>query len=464
MIPVINRAYLVLFVCATLLTISGCTKNEKQNAIEYRFAREQRTAKLQFRATLKPGNVSNISIDSGWGNIEWMAEEGQEVASGDLVLKIDMDNMENRLKRRERNIANQLALFEKIKISKPAEIAQLRKNLKSRELEYEKAVNEQKWLKNKKTPDQIWLLAAELEIARLKNELAQKLFALQKNVTDKGFDSPFSLRSSEIDKISKEIEFDYARRMIKQLKAPPLPEELAQVQFQKTVASGEIWLEENRMQSASISAQIQTKNLEVVLERFRSRYRSTKKSLDDSRQYAPRDGIIVHPVVWGNHKFRAGLQVWSGVTIMQVITGGNYELEALIPEAQARNLVKSASATIVLDSFPKQVLAGEIKTVGKAPKPMRGLDNNSFKFLPVEVSLLASGSFLFGSKADVTVYLQQKEGVFLPRDLLLKRKRENFVLLKTAFGVSETRVEVEDFDSDWVLWKNAPEEGVLAYP
>jgi hypothetical protein len=375
-----------------------------------------------------------------------------------------MEHLERRLQRNEKNVELQLALFEKEKKSNPAEIAQLRKNVKSRKFELEKAFDEEKWLKNKWTPDQIWRKNADLRIARLRSELAQNLFQLQTSVTKKGFDSPFSLRSAEIDKISREIELDYAQRMISQIESPPLPEELAQVEFQKTVASGEIWLEESKMQSASISAQIREKNLEVVLERFRSRYRSSKKSLEDAVQYAPRDGVIVHPVLWGNFKFKPGQRAWSGVSIMQVVSEGDYFLEALIPETKARALFEKASATVVLDSSPDRIFTAEVKTIGKSPKPLRGFNDSSFRFLPVEVSIVASESLLVGTQADVSVQLGSEQGVFVPRDLLIIRDRENFVLLHTSFGVEEVKVDVEDFDSDWVLWKDAPEQGVLAYP
>ncbi|MGM0599628.1 MAG: HlyD family efflux transporter periplasmic adaptor subunit [Candidatus Rifleibacteriota bacterium] len=461
-----NKTRLFAFLLILLATLSGCSEKVDKSSPTYKFKRQTRARELRFRATLKSGNVANISISRGWGEIEWMADEGSVVASGDLVLKINMERLERRAQRYNKNIENQLALFEREKKVNPAEIAQLKKNLKSKKLELEKAINEQKWLKNKKTPDQIWRLEAELKIAKLKKELADKLYELQKKVTDKGFDSPFSLRSSEIDKISREIEYDYARRMIRQLELPPLPEELAQVRFQKEVASGEIWLEQNRLLSASISARIRENNLEVGLERYKSRSRSMTNALEDAVQYASKDGIIVHPVVWGDQKLKPGQRVWAGINILQVITSGDYYLEALVPETNARSLSKNASATIVLDSMPEKKFSGRIKTIGKSPKPVRieGVEADAFKFLPVEVSVIASGTLLFGSRADVIVHLENREGVFIPRDLLIRKERKNYVLLETAFATKQTEVKVEDFDSDWVLWQDAPEQGVLAYP
>lgn len=265
------------------------------------------------------------------------------------------------------------------------------------------------------------------------------------------------MRSSEIDKQSREIELDYAGRMLAQLGKPPLAEELAQIDFQKTVASGEIWLAENRLISASISAEIRKKNLEVVLDRIGRNYREANSTLEEAIQHAPRDGVVFHPVLWGDFRFRPGQQVWPGVSILQVIVSGQYYLEALLPERKVHDLTDKASASIFLDSMPGKIFQGQIKSIGKAPKPIRGLNKSALRFLPVEFSINASESMPFGDKAEVRVRLQEVEGVFLPRDLLEKKSDKNQVMVKTRFGADTVTIEYEDFDQDWVVWKNPPQ-------
>jgi multidrug resistance efflux pump len=460
----INRAFFVLLILNSLF-LTGCSESAGNKGMEYHFVSEKRNKVAVLRATLKPGDITNISLTSGYGIIEWMAEEGTQVASGDVVLKIDMESLDLRVRNREKNIATQLDQLEKLKKVVPAEIAELNKNLNLKRLDYQRAEFEKKWLKIKKDQGEIWKLNADLEMALINHKLADQLYQLKKNITEKGFDSPFSLRTSEIERKSREIELDYAKRMLRQIEQPPLPEELAQVEFQKTVASGEIWLAENQLVSASISSQIRENNLEVVLERFRSSYREQKKSLDEMVQYAPRPGIVVHPVLWGDFKFRVGQNAWPGVGILQVINQGKYYLEARVKESYAGQLVEKASATIVLDSLPGRRFKGEVKSIGKSSKTIRGARNSSFKFIPVEITMPASESLLIGSKAEVFVDLGVKDGVFIPRDLLIEKDKRNFVLLKSTFGVKEIEVELEDFDKDWVLWRNsAVSEGVLLYP
>jgi len=465
-LPMKNRFSLLLIMMLAAF-LFGCGSEEKNGSseVEFRFAPETRQKILKFRATLRPGDVANVSLTYGYGNIAFMADEGQKVASGDLILKIDMKSFEDRVRRSDRNISSQLDLFEKVRSANPAEMKDLQLNLRSRQLEFERAQFDRKWLYNPKTEDEIWKIKADLESAQMGFNLAEKLHELKKNIADKGFESSFNLRSSEIDKKSREIELDYARRMLEQLKQPPLPEELAQIEYQKAVASGEIWLAENRVVSASITARIREKNLEVVLERYRSSYREYKKSLDEAIKYAPRDGIIVHPRLWGDFKFRVGQHAWSGVSIIQVIVDGKYFLDSLLKESQVFGLKEKASATIILDSMPEAVFPGEIKSIGKAPKPMRGARNSGLKFIPVEVAMNASQSLLFGDKAEVAVNLGSQTGVFVPRDFVETVDGKSFLHVKSTFSGQRVEAELEDFDQDWLLWKNPPQErGALLFP
>ncbi|MEW6710816.1 MAG: HlyD family efflux transporter periplasmic adaptor subunit [Candidatus Riflebacteria bacterium] len=458
-----NRIF--AFIAVVILVLSGCTgSSTKTSAIQYRFCSETRNKIVKFRAVLKPGDIANVSLKSGYGPVAWMAEEGSRVASGELVLEINMDDIDLRVKRSEKNIASQLDLFTRVRSANPAEMADLKLNLRTRQLEFERAEFDRKWLFKPKTDGEIWKLQSDMEAAKINFEITSKLHELKKNVTDKGFDSAFSLRSSEIDKKSREIELDYAQRLLKQLQSPPLTEELAQIDFQKTVASGEIWLAENRVVSASISSQIREKSLEVVLERHRSSFREQNQTLEEAKKLAPRDGIVIHPYLWGDFRFRVGQHAWPGVAIVQVIGDGKYYLEALLLENQVNGLKEKASATVVLDSQPAKSWKGEVKTIGKAPKPMRGAKNSGIKFIPVEITLNASESLVFGDKGDVTVDLGSFSGVFLPRDLIKTAGSEKTILLQTTFGSQETAADLEDFDHDWVIWKNPPQsEGVILF-
>ena len=456
----------LLSVCLlAMLSQTGCSTTSQSQRASYHYKSETRQNFVELRATLKPEDISSIGLKNGWGIIETMADEGSVAASGSVVVNIDMENLRNRMRRSESNLASQLDRMSNLEKVSPSEIAALDKALKEKELEYVRAEHEARWLWQRKNEDEIWKIHSDLQIASISFAHADRQYELKKQIAAKGFDSAFSLKTSEIDRRSREIELDYARRIRDKLSEPPLPEDLARVEYQKSVASGEIWLASNQLESASLSAQIKVNNLEVTLERIRASLREETRSMEESELKAPRTGIVIHPVVWGDFKFRPGQQAWSGVTIMQIIGDDGYYLEALANEAEANVIVEKASASVEFDSLPGRKFSAAVKSISKAPRRVRGQQNSAIRFFPVQISLETKEKLLIGGKGTARIILGEKTGVFLPRDLLIVEGEKTSVKVAGRFGESLRSIEVEEFNQDWVLWKNPPDQqGELLFP
>lgn len=460
-----NRTlWFILFLAGALLS-TGCQKSAKSLNPTYDFKWESRLNEVELRATLKSEDISSVSMSNGWGLIDWMGAEGSVVASGDVLVKINMEESLRRKRSLEKRLAGQIDQSSNLNVSGPAEVAELRKTLREKELELQQAIVEEGWLKQKKKPDEIWKIYADVQIASISYQHARNVYELKKGITEKGFDSPFALRISEIDMRSREIELEYADRVKKGLAEPPLLEELARLKYQQAVASSEIWLSQTQLQAASISSQLKSKNFEVVIERINAQIRENNKALDDKELKAPRSGILIHPVVWGDFKFRPGAQAWSGITIVQVIGSDKFYLEAMAAEADANLIVEKASATIEFDARPGKVFAGEVKSMSKSPRASRGQSTSKMRFFPVQISCNLDEKILVGAKAKVTINMGQRSGVFVPREALVKQGEGFALKVRTTFSEALQPVEIEDFNQDWAIWKNAPaSQGVILFP
>lgn len=237
-VPLISFCLLAVM----LFSQTGCSKTAQVQRLSYQYKSEARQSFVDLRTTLKPEDISNIGLKDGWGIIESMTEEGSVAASGAVVVRIDMESLRNNMRRSESNLGSQLDRMRNLDQVSPSEIAALDKALKEKELEYARVEHEALWLWQRKNDDEIWKIHSDLQIASISFSHASHQYDLKKQIAEKGFDSAFSLKTSEIDRRSREIELDYARRIRAKLSEPPLPEDLARVEYQKSVASGEIWL------------------------------------------------------------------------------------------------------------------------------------------------------------------------------------------------------------------------------
>jgi hypothetical protein len=150
---------------------------------------------------------------------------------------------------------------------------------------------------------------------------------------------------------------------------------------------------------------------------------------------------------------------------MQIIGDDGCYLEALANEAEANVIVEKASASVEFDSLPGKVFYGSVKSISKAPRRVRGQQNSAIRFFPVQISLDTKEKLLIGGKGTARIILGERTGVFLPRDLLLVEGEKTSVKVAGRFGESHRDVEIEEFNQDWVLWKNPPDQqGELLFP
>ncbi len=447
-----------------LLLLQGCGRKTSSVSPEFAYKFETRADSIELRATLKTDDFEIISLSRGWGVIDWMADEGLQVASGEVVVRVDMSDEENSLRNNRQHLETQVDNNKSLEVSGPAEQARLEKILKEKQLDLQHYHKEENWLRNSKKPDEIWKIHADFRIASISFDFARQIFELQREVTSKGFDSAFTQRSKEIDLRAREIELSYARRLKEKLNEPPDPDELAKVKYQQMVASGEIWLSQNQLQSVEVRILLQAKNYESTIEKINSLVKNTERTLENRVLKAPRSGTVLHPIFWGDMRFRPGIQAWPGAPIMHVVGDQGLYLEALAHEADSNRIVDNASATIEFDALPGKVFTGVISSIGKSPRKSRE-QNSNMKFFPVKIDCKELTGVKVGSKAKIKVILAGKAGVFIPRDALIQKDAKFFVKTRTTFGESLREAEVEDFDPDWVVWKNAPDKtGTVVLP
>ncbi|NCB37886.1 MAG: hypothetical protein EOM80_03875, partial [Erysipelotrichia bacterium] len=178
-----KRLFGFLIAAGLMLVLTGCQNTSAGKIPDYRFKQEKKLHAIELRATLKSNDISNVTMKSGQGKIDWMAEEGSVVASGDVVLRIDMDDTEKRMREREVTLASELDRMTTIKQSAPADTAVLNKTLNEKQLDLKRATNDDRWLKHPKTDDEIWKIATDLQIASLSFTHAAMVYELKKDIT-----------------------------------------------------------------------------------------------------------------------------------------------------------------------------------------------------------------------------------------------------------------------------------------
>ncbi len=461
-----------LFLCALWLSIlSGCASTSgTAPATEiqpyFDFKAGERKSIVDFVGVLEAASSTPIMLDEGaWGIVKWLQEEGKVVASGDLIVKIDMSESEEGLRYSTTSLRHSRDQAHEHEIKSPLELRKEEVEVGKKKSELEHKINELALLQKGAPWNERARMETDVEKAKIELYHAKKMLEFQRNVSERGFDNPFSLRKQEIELKSKEIEQDYSFRSLEKIRSGPFPEEVAKARFEVEVASGEAWLAANQFLSASVSQGLETKSYEFQVELNSSELRRCEERLKQRVINAPSPGLVIYPLLWGSEKVAPGAEVWQGLTFLKIVGTETFQLDAAVDETVSSLIKPGIPMDVEFDSFPGKICRGKISFVGKSPRRIRGRRGSEFKKFPIQVSVdVGSLPVKLGIKARARGIVGSGTGVFLPREAVQGSEASPTVTIKTLFGSEKRDAVVEPFDADFLLWKNPPaSEGTVLY-
>ncbi|NLI79743.1 MAG: HlyD family efflux transporter periplasmic adaptor subunit [Candidatus Riflebacteria bacterium] len=443
------------------------TTGQATAELPYPYRESTQRSVVSFSGQLAAASSTNLSLRQGaWGLISWMKEEGQPIASGELAAVIDMSQSEDQLIFSVSSLRAARHSLREHALDTPRTLAESQSEVESKARLLAQRRQELAWLRAGPTPDQVWKAVTAVDTAAQAGSFSRQVLEGQRRVTERGFDSPFTLRSRELDARAREVEWSYNRQLLDRLLAGPKPEELAKGAFQVEVAAGEAALARNQLESASASRQVDAKGLEFEIEVRGAELRETNDRLDQRRLLAPTAGLVIHPMMWGE-KFARGREVWEDVPFMKIVATSGFEVDCSVDEPVSALLKTGATATVRLDAFPDRALPGRLTFIGKSPRQQIFRRRSQFKKFPVTVAVdVGSLPVRLGLKARITVVATEATGVFLPRDVVGGTEASPTVRIPGLLGGASPRpVQVVPFDSDLVRWLDPPaSEGTVLYP
>ncbi|MBF0410236.1 MAG: HlyD family efflux transporter periplasmic adaptor subunit [Candidatus Riflebacteria bacterium] len=464
-----QKFFFLLFLLITTLYSAGCNENvaaSLQNNICYHFKTTEKRSVVKFRGYVDSGNAKEISIKpENWGRIAWLIDEGQLVASGQLVVKISMDENEKALESFLWQLKSTKYDLDIHNVKSPGIIQEKQLQLNKKQRELKEKQQQKSWLFAGKKSDEKWRAETDLKIAEIESEAASLNFELHRKVLEKGFDSPFSLRKQEIEKKAKIAGVEFAKRKLESVNSPPFPEEIIKSDYKIQVASGEVWMAANQLESASVSNYITQKGFQYSFDEQNFRYNKKSVLLNERECFAPAAGIVVYPKLWGNKKISPGQEVWGGFVFLKVVATDSFILDCAVDESVSSLIKVGKTARVVFDTRQTETSRATVSFVGKSPKMTFSNSKSDLKKFPVQLKIENSQiPLLIGMKASIEIEVASATGVFIPRDLIETVDEKSMVKFVSGGSVASLSIDTESFDSDFVRWLNPPvSEGELRY-
>ena len=478
--------FLTSFVLAVVIVASGCGTSEK---IDEKDTGVVHRGKLVVWVSAR-GKVlaeSNVTIapPKYWGLkiLKLVAEEGTKVKKGDVLLELDTERLEERLRDVTRDIRSAEGNLESAQAIQRSEKDRLESNVKKADQDLAKAESALKDISELPLAADLRNAAIDRDVARKSSIQAKVRYENMKQLFGKGGVSLQQLEQREMEyrsAMTEEKRTDLTYRLTvagatqEEKREAQIAIELVKVALEQAKRTHDLTLEQQKEN---------VKKSESRLNRQKVDLDRTNRLIEACTMRAPVSGTVFYRELWTGdvrEKINEGMEVhpWNRLMDLPDITLMQVKVE--VEEQDIGRVRINQSARITLDAYRRKEYAGKVTRIDPITKRKGGRDSVAgeseredlgTKVVEVLVTLDSQDSDVrtgLNGRAKIRTQ-EQAEGLLVPSKAVVFTEGRHIVHVVTDDIPVETVVKVgQSSDVDTlilsgvkegdVVWLNPPRE------
>ena len=391
--------------------------------------------------------------------ITWMAEEGSDVTSGTVVVKLDPGEFANQLDTVGEELAQAEAGLAKAEAEGRAAIEGKGKGVQVAEAELRWLEATLATVEAGSAPEEMAKAAARLAELEVDADALEKKLAVTRQMAGRGFAGKREVAQLEEQflKAKAQVEVAALQKQLVDQGSTTSERDLARLD----VADARHRLEVARREAreASEKAALDQRAAEARVRTKREEQTRKRRQLAGYDLTARRDGTVVylrHNEDGKEVPFKTGSFARRGEGVVAIADLSRSRIEGLVSEEVAWRVEVGAPAPFWLPSFPDERYQAEVLRVGRLPRAIP--DGEGEQGFDAELRVTKSSARLQpGQRVRFAIELDRVEGaVLVPLTAVLSEEGENLVVLEDG---TRRRVEVGPRDTTHVAVVSGLEEG-----
>ena len=407
--------------------------------------------------------------------IVWIIEENARVKKGDVLVRLDATDLENRIRDAEIELENLKKEYEIAVETQKLEDSTQEANMKAAEDRVTKAYDARQKYRRFERRQKRDSLDLSISNAESKLEDAQDTYrnykANPETDTDedkqKEYKKKLATAQSNISSAENELEnAESSRRLWKMYDNPSTLKAL-----DNEVAQAELNMLKVRV--AIESSRARTKR---NLDNYDRRIRRVNENLEQNRRfltqmtiYAPADGIVIYgnpDRPHSNPDIKPGMEVWRGMILMTIPEMSDMVVNLDLPEQYRSKVSVNDKVTIKPDSINNVSFEGRIDSIPTLPVNIIFWDSTSPKVYKSRIRFNEQSPLLVnGMSVQVQVETQTiKDTLFVPVEAIFEDKERFYVYVRTENGGSrEADVKIGESNDRFAQITSGLNEGDVIY-
>ena len=227
-----------------------------------------------------------------------------------------------------------------------------------------------------------------------------------------------------------------------------------QVQERLAIAKAEVALAEKSLELAKARYVEDRKQASAEIDRARSALKNANVLLSYATITAPIDGVIASVSTEEGETVAAGMQAPTFVTIIDL---KRLQVDAYVDEVDIGKVTVGQHAVFTVDAFPATEFEGKVSAI----YPKAVIQDNVVNYdVVIDIETPYHGRLRPEMTANVTIFLEQREGVLaVPAKAVQRERGRNVVYVQTDGGAEPREIKVGWRDGQWIEVASGLQEG-----
>ncbi len=419
-------------------------------------ARGKLAVTLTENGSLLAKNSEKINYEGrrGGGKITFLIEEGKTVEAGEVLCKLDTQELDQSaqqleldIKKGEVDLKSAQTEFE---IQKGDNVA----NIEKARIAKDKAEKELEKYRDGEAPKERKSLEIKIKEAETTQSRSKKKYEDSVKLLKDDFISKAQVEQDEIEFQRAEIGFDAARNDLELFEKYTLP--MTMTDKNTALSDADRGLQNAQLRAASMLEQkeVTVRGNEQTLGSHKKNLDELKKEIEKCTIKATSPGIVLHgdpQQRWMNERLKLGANVWGGQTLFTIPDLRVMQVQIQVHEADINKVKADQPVTVTMDTYPGLVLKGKVTKIAQTAAAQNdwGSDDDVKKF-KVEITMDEMSGVVLrpGISAKAEIFIEERpDVVFVPRQAVFLEEGKHFVFAMR--GDSPTKIEVKiDVSSD----------------
>jgi HlyD family secretion protein len=381
--------------------------------------------------------------------ILFLVPEGTRVRKGDLLIKLDASNLEEKKEEQQITVIKTEAAYIHARENLDIDKSQAESDIAKAKLEYSFAQVDLKKYQEGEYPQELQKAKAEITVVREELQREKNKLEWSQRLHRQGYITRAELQADELAAKRKALDVDLAEgnlgliqnfthiRKLKELKS-----NLEQTQK----ALGRI---KQKAVADIVQAEADLKAKESEFKRQQGKLQKITEKIAKCRITAPVDGMVVYATTGKSRRFtkgplEEGLEVHEGQALIHIPVTSSMMAEVNIRESSLIKVRKGMPVRITVDALPGKVFSGRVRKIDLLPDSTMAWLNPDIKVYRSEIDLDGDDSTLRpGMTCRVEIIIAEyADTLYIPVQSVLRVNNQTVVYVAGPNGPERRTVEI----------------------